>query len=739
MQTIETKPNGNCFYNSLSIFFTGSEDYSYLFRYLTYKYLKDFEKEITKEFPNIDYFGKTISTKNYINHIKENSFFAGDLELSQCIYLFKINIAVYALSTNNNEYNFVNFYENINSQEKNPLVILEYIDNIKHYQLLTSLNHIENVKDQLNINKKNKFQIEHFNITNYAIKNSENNIDNTLSMASLKEEINKIIQKYKLKIFDKEKTYNLNEEEFELKIKQGYNYPIYPNNENGKFLLLHIRKYLLLKKNKIHKNIYPSYINNSSSNIESSKRKFRNISSRYILDDNNNLCIIRKNITSKFLNNDKNKNNNLLNENSLFQVPFTKNIIEYLKTIHSKTFHRGIDSLRKELISRKVYYFGIMKDIKTVISSCVICKLKRNKIDLSKKEKYNLIIFKRPKDRYIADLTYIPLEFTNNKSNKFYEENKKYKYILTITDHFSKLADSFLLEDKSQKSILSKIIYFFDYYGLPKEFGTDNGREFINHSVNNYLNKNNVKIINGLPYNPRSQGIVEKIHLTIRNSLLAIYLEDINEFNLETSLHKVMNNYNKSIHNVTLFSPYEVFYNSKDELFKIVYDNIQKYYQNKTKNSLFNEKEKCLMVNNFLFSNQKTKDGYIILLKNKVKKNKSFLKICCIIERYIDGGNYIIKIIGNYPIYKLKNNQKYCVSNKMLLKTDNNIWNHYLEYIKGNIQTNDYKEELNKSLNSEDSFSDEIINKENDSLNNNDFKFIDFNADSVIKRLNKSF
>ena len=55
-----------------------------------------------------------------------------------------------------------------------------------------------------------------------------------------------------------------------------------------------------------------------------------------------------------------------------------------------------------------------------------------------------------------------------------------------------------------------------------------------------------------------------------------------------------MNNYNKSIHNVTLFSPYEVFYNSKDELFKIVYDNIQKYYQNKTKNSLFNEKEKCL-------------------------------------------------------------------------------------------------------------------------------------------------
>ena len=46
-------------------------------------------------------------------------------------------------------------------------------------------------------------------------------------------------------------------------------------------------------------------------------------------------------------------------------------------------------------------------------------------------------------------------------------------------DHFSKLADSFLLADKSQKSILNKVIYFFEYYGLP----TDNGREFTNYSI----------------------------------------------------------------------------------------------------------------------------------------------------------------------------------------------------------------------------------------------------------------
>ena len=51
---------------------------------------------------------------------------------------------------------------------------------------------------------------------------------------------------------------------------------------------------------------------------------------------------------------------------------------------------------------------------------------------------------------------------------------------------------------------------------------------------------------NGLPYNPRSQGAVKRIHNTIRNGLLAIFLENTNEFNLEKALIKYMNIYNKS-------------------------------------------------------------------------------------------------------------------------------------------------------------------------------------------------
>ena len=64
---------------------------------------------------------------------------------------------------------------------------------------------------------------------------------------------------------------------------------------------------------------------------------------------------------------------------------------------------------------------------------------------------------------------------------------------------------------------------FFELYEPLLELGMDNEREFINPAVINYLNNNNIQFINSLPYNPRSQGTVERIHITIRNILLGIF------------------------------------------------------------------------------------------------------------------------------------------------------------------------------------------------------------------------
>ena len=113
--------------------------------------------------------------------------------------------------------------------------------------------------------------------------------------------------------------------------------------------------------------------------------------------------------------------------------------------------------------------------------------------------------------------------------------------------------------------------------------------------------------------------------------LLSYYLENINIFDLNSSLKKVMNIYNKTKHNITKYSPNEVFYSINESLWKKIYNNIMDYYnKNNKENKSFKLNEKALMMNNFIKLKHKNNKGYIILMKNKLKKNKSFIKICVI-------------------------------------------------------------------------------------------------------------
>ncbi len=73
-----------------------------------------------------------------------------------------------------------------------------------------------------------------------------NNIKVSIS-ENLKIDIENLIKKYKnLKISDNN---FIDNDTFEIKLKEDYNYPLYPNHKEGKKLLIFIRHYLILKKN----------------------------------------------------------------------------------------------------------------------------------------------------------------------------------------------------------------------------------------------------------------------------------------------------------------------------------------------------------------------------------------------------------------------------------------------------------------------------------------------------------
>ena len=192
--------------------------------------------------------------------------------------------------------------------------------------------------------------------------------------------------------------------------------------------------------------------------------------------------------------------------------------------------------------------------------------------------------------------------------------------------------------------------------------------------------------------------------------------------------------YNHTKHKTTKFTPNEIFYKTSEEFYKIIYNNTFDYYEKNNKSSsLFQINEKCLMINNFVKLKNKTKEGYLFLMKNKVKRNKSFVKICVEIIEYINGGNYIIKIIGDYNYYNLLNDEKYAVPNKMLIKCDISVWNNYFKYI--NNQKNLLAPIENKKENGASELSDSDIDSSSSVEEENLTNISEYN----IKKKRKSF
>ena len=192
--------DGNCFYRSVSFFLFRDENYFKLIRETLYEFIKKKENILLGEHEYIDYFGKLYPLKDYINLIKNNSFYAGDLEIAQSVYCFKFNIAVYSFDNKDNTYKFQLFYTLNNSEDNiNPILILNFNNTINHYQVL-NYNYSNTIEP--NINNNNINQINNFNTPNkdniYNSNNMNYNKFSTLSINNINE-LTKMITNITLK------------------------------------------------------------------------------------------------------------------------------------------------------------------------------------------------------------------------------------------------------------------------------------------------------------------------------------------------------------------------------------------------------------------------------------------------------------------------------------------------------------------------------------------------------------
>ena len=96
-----------------------------------------------------------------------------------------------------------------------------------------------------------------------------------------------------------------------------------------------------------------------------------------------------------------------------------------------------------------------------------------------------------------------------------------YKLICHAIDHWLKLNFAFPIETKEAESVASVFeTYIFPYFGVPKIFQSDNGKEFVHEQCHREAftlmeYRYTVQIIQGRLRHPQSQGIIERAHRTL--------------------------------------------------------------------------------------------------------------------------------------------------------------------------------------------------------------------------------
>ena len=447
---------------------------------------------------------------------KKNKNHGGIIEISIFIKIYKVNISIYILQNNEDEY--YTHYTNIWHYDKN---------HDKFLVLLYSSG-------------------PHFDYLKITENNNINNSENKSETKSIK------INDIKL---EREKGKNLD-------IMNLNKYVIINNHENfydNIYNYLYSKKLNTKENGKIdwHKVIYPpNLINEKDGKTTKDKKRqnFRIIAEKHMLTDDNILHIKKLNKENKIEN---------------LKIPFEGEKYSILEKYHNQKGHLSTRRVYNEIIADKYYWKTMRNDILNYISKCPICvREKKGENIISNPVK---IIPNGPKDRYVLD---------GWKLHKTLAEETGFTWVIDVIDYFSKYMMSYPVIKNDSINALNAIKQFCLMIGIPQIIQSDNGSEYRNSLFEEFCLQKNIKHIFSSPHNPQANGIIEVSHKEIRKFVMINYSENPDNFNLQNVILEAIDVHNNKIHTVTKKKPIDLINTKDEKLIMEVLETIKEFNKN---------------------------------------------------------------------------------------------------------------------------------------------------------------
>lgn len=207
---------------------------------------------------------------------------------------------------------------------------------------------------------------------------------------------------------------------------------------------------------------------------------------------------------------------------------------------HEELNHRGVEPTYYK-IKQKYYWIGLKQSVENVIKKCEVC----TRLNRKNRIGHDFVETNKQFEKVAIDL--VDLRAEN-------------KYILLGIDYFSRFILAEAILDKRASTVINVLQRWFQEWS-PEEIVSDNGREFNNEAMREFVVSRRIDHRKVAPESHKSNGRVERAIRTIRDGLLKSNRNSLNE-----KLAHVVNSYNKTYHKAIKMTPFEAIKGDDDQL-----------------------------------------------------------------------------------------------------------------------------------------------------------------------------
>ena len=206
----------------------------------------------------------------------------------------------------------------------------------------------------------------------------------------------------------------------------------------------------------------------------------------------------------------------LVNQDGLYYVKINNNLKMFVPSVlrnnmineYHMLAHQGINATKKYFKS-KYFWPNMNKDITVFVKTCINCQ----KSKITRHNKKQVVEIPQASEKFAE----INIDLVGPLP-----VNRGCKYILTIIDRYSRWVEAIPIPDiKTETVVECLLLHWVARYGVPRTITSDRGAQFTSHMWETLHRILGSKHIHTCAYHPQSNGLIERFHRRLKDSLRA--------------------------------------------------------------------------------------------------------------------------------------------------------------------------------------------------------------------------